>query len=113
MRYLNRTEIASGFANRILWTCVKRSKYLPEGGLADERALAKLDARLEKALRFAGQADEGRRDRGLGISARLDVGHFRSLRASFVARTLQTSIDRYAPPRDALRRLTGIGPYGR
>jgi hypothetical protein len=58
VRYLNRTEIASGFANRILWTCVKRSKYLPEGGLADERALAKLDARLEKALRFAGQADE-------------------------------------------------------
>lgn len=31
-RFLTDTAVASGFANRFLWTCVKRSKLLPEGG---------------------------------------------------------------------------------
>lgn len=31
-RYLDSTESANGFANRFLWTCVQRSKVLPEGG---------------------------------------------------------------------------------
>ena len=32
VRRLADTECANGFANRILWVCVKRSKELPEGG---------------------------------------------------------------------------------
>src|SRR5207247_3820982 len=32
LRYLDSTEMANGFANRILWICVQRSKLLPEGG---------------------------------------------------------------------------------
>ena len=31
-RYLTRTEIGNGFANRFLWICVKRARVLPEGG---------------------------------------------------------------------------------
>jgi hypothetical protein len=31
-RYLSNTEAASGFGNRFLWLCVRRSKCLPEGG---------------------------------------------------------------------------------
>jgi hypothetical protein len=31
-RYLDRTEIANGFANRFMFVCVKRSKFLPHGG---------------------------------------------------------------------------------
>jgi hypothetical protein len=31
-RRLDDTEIANGFANRMLWTCAKRSQELPEGG---------------------------------------------------------------------------------
>ncbi|HEV3204735.1 MAG TPA: hypothetical protein VGY77_10140 [Gemmataceae bacterium] len=31
-RYLSRTEAASGYGNRHLWLCVRRSKCLPEGG---------------------------------------------------------------------------------
>jgi hypothetical protein len=41
-RHLNQTETANGFANRFLFTCVRRSKLLPEGGLsprADVKAL--------------------------------------------------------------------------
>ena len=31
-RYLDRTELGNGFANRFLFCCVRRSKCLPEGG---------------------------------------------------------------------------------
>jgi hypothetical protein len=31
-RYLSSTEAASGYGNRHLWVCVRRSKCLPEGG---------------------------------------------------------------------------------
>ena len=36
LKYLNDTESHNGFANRLLWTSVKRSKCLPEGGLVPE-----------------------------------------------------------------------------
>jgi hypothetical protein len=32
LRYLSDTEQHNGFANRLLWCCIKRSKFLPEGG---------------------------------------------------------------------------------
>lgn len=32
LRYLNDTESANGFGNRILWICARRSQLLPEGG---------------------------------------------------------------------------------
>ena len=38
-RNLTETEIAGGFANRLLWICVRRSQRLPFGGNLDDRAL--------------------------------------------------------------------------
>lgn len=41
-RNLVETEIAGGFANRLLWICARRSKRLPFGGEPDQTALADL-----------------------------------------------------------------------
>jgi len=51
LRYLDTTEAANGLGNRFLWLCVKRSKYLPDGGRPVD--LAPLTARLADALAFA------------------------------------------------------------
>lgn len=61
-RYLTTTEMANGFANRILWLCVRRSKELPEGGKVDESALVGVANRLAQAVRFARSAGEVHRD---------------------------------------------------
>jgi hypothetical protein len=61
-RYLSTTEIASGFANRILLVCVDRSKALPEGGEPDPAALADVQARLAAAVAFARQTGRVCRD---------------------------------------------------
>lgn len=60
IRYLSTTEAASGFGNRFLWACVKRSKLLPEGGgpVAD----AEVRTRLCEAVEFAKTVGELRRD---------------------------------------------------
>ena len=57
-RYMDRTEIGNGFANRFLWVCGRRSKVLPEGGLPSEQDLAPLRVRLGNAIRFSMTADE-------------------------------------------------------
>jgi hypothetical protein len=61
-RYLTTTEMANGFANRILWLCVRRSKELPEGGYVNNAALEGIAARLARAVAFAKRAGEIRRD---------------------------------------------------
>lgn len=67
IRGLRDTETANGFANRFLWFCVKRSKYLPNGGdLRDSDlngAIAQLQrtvsqARITRELRRDAEADE-------------------------------------------------------
>jgi hypothetical protein len=50
LRHLNETESANGFANRILFACVRRSKCLPEGGKVPEVALRPLVHRLMAAV---------------------------------------------------------------
>lgn len=45
-RYLDRTELASGLANRILWIAARRSKSLPEGEGVPDQLLADLAAEL-------------------------------------------------------------------
>ena len=47
---LNRTEIANGFANRILFARVKRSKLLPHGGHLDEKTLVGLTEAVASKL---------------------------------------------------------------
>jgi hypothetical protein len=55
LRHLNATEVANGFANRILWLMVRRSKELPFGGKWDVTEMAELVQRLDSAVRFARQ----------------------------------------------------------
>jgi hypothetical protein len=62
IRNLDETETANGFANRFLWLCVKRSKYLPEGGNLDERVFDKAVEYLREAIIFARDTGELKRD---------------------------------------------------
>jgi Primase C terminal 2 (PriCT-2)/VirE N-terminal domain len=48
---LTSTEAANGFANRILWVCVRRRGRLPEGGSLDPQTLGALRAKLREAVR--------------------------------------------------------------
>jgi hypothetical protein len=53
-RYLTSTDIANGFANRIMFACGKRSDdLLPEGGNLDPADLDTLSAKVERAARYA------------------------------------------------------------
>lgn len=61
-RNLTETEIANGFANRFLWSCVRRSKYLPEGGNLAESELTDAGSKLKKAMDFASKTGELKRD---------------------------------------------------
>lgn len=58
LRYLERTETGNGFGNRFLWTCVQRSKCLPEGGQLEPAALAPLIERLRQVVEFARMVGE-------------------------------------------------------
>jgi bifunctional DNA primase/polymerase-like protein len=53
-REMTATDMANGFANRFLWTCVRRARHLlPFGGNVDPSALKKLVSRLRSAASFA------------------------------------------------------------
>ena len=60
-RNLNETEVASGFANRFLWTQVCRSKCLPEGGDLDLNSFNSSISLLGKALAHASSMEEVKR----------------------------------------------------
>lgn len=67
LRYLTRTESGNGFANRILWILVKRSKELPFGGSAHQLNWAPMVRSLTMSLetaRATGQVemDDGARE---------------------------------------------------
>jgi hypothetical protein len=50
---LTSLDIANGFANRFLFTCVRRSKKLASGGTLDEATRRKLGTKVGEALRSA------------------------------------------------------------
>lgn len=52
-RYLDRTEMGNGFANRFLWLCTRRANVLPEGGRIDEVDFQPLLSTLRKVVQFA------------------------------------------------------------
>ncbi len=62
LRKLNSTEMANGFANRIIWACTTRSKELPEGGNLMDADIFPLAARLKEAVAFARKVGEMKRD---------------------------------------------------
>ena len=63
-RYLGRTEAGNGFANRFLWLCAQRSKFLPEGGQLAEVNVAPFVKRLKQAIETAKGTGELKRDEG-------------------------------------------------
>ena len=50
---LTKSDTANGFANRILWVAVKRSKLLPEGGNAAAVDVSDILDKLKRAVEFA------------------------------------------------------------
>lgn len=50
LAYLDRTEMANGFANRFLTACVRRSKLLPFGGRLEDEAIAEMGSRVRTAV---------------------------------------------------------------
>jgi hypothetical protein len=61
-RELTATEQANGFANRFLWSCVKRSKFLPDGGHLQEADLGPIVNDVRDVLAFAQNVSAMRRD---------------------------------------------------
>jgi hypothetical protein len=53
LRNLDSTEAANGFANRFLWVCVRRSKFLPDGGEIHKVDFEPLHRRLSAAIEKA------------------------------------------------------------
>lgn len=62
LRYLNDTEQHNGFANRLLWCAVKRSKCLPEGGAVPAAEMDALADRLREVVQFARNCGQIKRD---------------------------------------------------
>lgn len=62
LRHLDQTEMANGFANRIIWALVRRSKMLPEGGHIPPERVQSLVDRLNKVVAFGREAAEIRKD---------------------------------------------------
>jgi hypothetical protein len=58
IRYLSDTEAHNGYANRLLWCCIRRSKCLPEGGRVPEADLAALANRLRAVIQWAREKGE-------------------------------------------------------
>ncbi|MBI3945999.1 MAG: bifunctional DNA primase/polymerase [Armatimonadetes bacterium] len=63
-RYLDRTEVANGLANRFLWLCVRRVRELPDGGGTPD--WGDVPKRLAAAVEFAQETRELRRDADAG-----------------------------------------------
>lgn len=58
---LSSTEIANGFANRMLYVCARRAKHLPDGGRLPDSIVIVLGNRLREALTRARTFSEIRR----------------------------------------------------
>ena len=55
---LTESDMKSGFSNRFLWICTKRSKYLPRGGNLKQADLLPVINKLKQAYSFAKNIDE-------------------------------------------------------
>ncbi len=63
LRYMNRTEMANGFGNRIIWICARRSKILPEGGHLTDSDFESFNIRMREVVSFASQVGELKRNK--------------------------------------------------
>jgi hypothetical protein len=55
--HLDRISIANGYANRMLWLCVRRAQVLPFGGALDDETLHELGRRTAAVIALARQRD--------------------------------------------------------
>jgi len=62
LRYLTTTEAASGFANRFLFICARRSKFLPEGSVVPTERIAPMKLRLAEVSSAAAEIELLQRD---------------------------------------------------
>ncbi len=53
LKYLNETESHNGFANRLLFVCVRRSKCLPEGGTMSGEVMVELSRSIFGVVEWA------------------------------------------------------------
>jgi hypothetical protein len=58
LRHLDATEMANGFANRFMWVCSKRSKFLSRGGSLCDADFFPVVTKLRNATEFARQKGE-------------------------------------------------------
>jgi hypothetical protein len=65
-RHLDSNEYGNGFANRFLWVCARRSKYLPNGGQLQDSDLEPLMLRVMEVVEFSRNIEELRRDERAG-----------------------------------------------
>ena len=63
LRYLDRSELANGFANRFLWVAVRRARLLPDGEGVPEEVLRPLAQQLAGVRTWAQTARRLRRDK--------------------------------------------------
>lgn len=49
-KHLDSTSLANGYANRFLFVCVRRARFLPEGGNLDDNAVRRLGAKIGRAM---------------------------------------------------------------
>jgi hypothetical protein len=61
-RNLDATEVANGFANRFIFVCVQRSKFLPFGGKVPDSEMDPIIRSLDEAIPF------GRQHREIGMN---------------------------------------------
>ncbi|HEV8053938.1 MAG TPA: hypothetical protein VGP30_03825 [Candidatus Limnocylindrales bacterium] len=64
LRYLDRTELASGLANRFLWIAARRSQLLPDGEGVPDAILADMAAELRAVRVWAAPPRRMARDAG-------------------------------------------------
>ena len=62
LRLYDQTEASNGLFNRFLWVCVRRSKFLPEGGNISELDFTPFVQRLGEAVSFGSQVTQLKRD---------------------------------------------------
>jgi hypothetical protein len=53
LRYLDRSELASGFANRFLWIAARRARILPDGEATPQDVLRSFAPQVEKVAAWA------------------------------------------------------------
>jgi hypothetical protein len=62
LRTMADSDLTNGFANRFVWICSRRSKYLPSGGYLSDLDINVLVSKIHHAAEFAKTAGEIKRD---------------------------------------------------